>query len=256
VSPGPPPVGPRPWVVLQHVEHEGPGLVEPALRAAGRPVEVVRLDRGEPLPAIGSIDGLVVLGGPMGVHDGDPWLVPERALLADAVGAGLPVLGICLGAQQLAAALGAEVTSGPEAEVGTGWVELTGPGRRDPVLGPEHGGLAGTGLPCVHWHRDTFTLPDGAVHLAATRTFPHQAFRVGDRAYGLQFHVEVDGALAGRWRPMLPDGAPFAASDLGLVEVVGRRVLRRFATVATAASGGAAPGLATASADGAWMVDR
>ncbi len=248
MSAGPSPAGALRWAVLQHVGHEGPGLVEPALRSAGCSVEVVRLDLGEPVPAIGSIDGLVVMGGPMSVHDVDPWLAPERALLADAVGAGLPVLGICLGAQQLAAALGAEVAPGPEEEVGTGWVELTGPGRRDPVLGPEHSGLAGTGLPCVHWHRETFTLPDGAVHLAATPSFPHQAFRVGERAYGLQFHVEVDSALADGWRPLLREGAPFAASDLARVEVVGSRVLQRFVAVATR---GVATGAATATVGGA-----
>ena len=73
--------------------------------------------------------------------------------------------------------------------------------------------------PCVHWHRDTFTLPDGAVHLAATRRFPHQAFRVGARAYGLQFHVEVDAALAESWRPLLPDGVVLDADDVARVEV-------------------------------------
>ena len=145
----------------------------------------------------------------MGVHDDDehPWLAsragpdPRTPWTRDR-----PVLGVCLGSQQLAAALGAEVTTGPDEEVGLGQVELTADGRRDPVLGPEYHGLSGTTVPCVHWHRDTFTLPDGAVHLAATRRFPHQAFRIGTRAYGLQFHVEVDAALADAWRPLLPEG--------------------------------------------------
>jgi GMP synthase-like glutamine amidotransferase len=199
------------------------------------PVNLVRIDQGDPLPGVGDVSGLVVLGGPMGIHDDLPWLGPERDLLRDAARAGLPVLGVCLGAQQLAAALGAEVTSGAEEEVGPGVVELTSEGRRDPVLGPEYNGLSGTTVPCVHWHRDTFGLPVGAVHLAATRTFPHQAFRFGPLAYGFQFHVEVDAALADLWRPHLPGGVTLGRGDVARVEAVGRRILQRFVDVATAA---------------------
>jgi GMP synthase (glutamine-hydrolysing) len=207
----------------------------------GADVVVVRLDQGDPLPSAGALSGVVAMGGPMGVHDDLPWLGPERKLLLDAVDRDLPVLGVCLGAQQLAAALGADVTTGPLEEAGPGEVELTTDGRRDPVLGPEYTGLSGTTVPCVHWHRDTFTLPDGAVHLAATRRFAHQAFRVGSRAYGLQFHVEVDPALAESWQPLLPDGVVLGTEDVTRVEIVGRRLLRRFFDVATAASSGTAP---------------
>lgn len=222
------------WTVLQHVPYEGPGAVAAALADAGIVVSTVRLDLGERLPDPDTVAGLVIMGGPMGVHDRDehPWLAPECRLLADAVARGLPVLGICLGAQQLAAALGAEVTTGPVAEVGPGEVELTPGGRLDPVLGPEYHGLSGTSVPCVHWHRDTFSLPDGAVHLAATRAFPNQAFRVGTRAYGLQFHVEVDAPLAAAWRPRLPDGVTLDPAAVARVGAVGHRVLRRFVDVA------------------------
>jgi GMP synthase-like glutamine amidotransferase len=201
----------------------------------------VRLDRDEPVPSADALAGLVVMGGPMGVHGDLGWLAPERDLLRQAVDRDLPVLGVCLGAQQLAAALGAEITTGPEEEVGPGQVQLTADGRRDPVLGPEYTGLSGTTVPCVHWHRDTFSLPDGAVHLAATRHFPHQAFRVGARAYGLQFHVEVDADLAATWRPMLPDGVVLGPDDVARIEVVGRRVLRRFVDVSTAVPHRVAP---------------
>jgi GMP synthase-like glutamine amidotransferase len=233
----------RPFLVLQHVAHEHPGLVVPVLQGAGCEVEVVRADLGAALPSAGSFAGLVVLGGPMGVYDTErfAWLAPERRLLADSVADGIPVLGICLGAQQLAAALGAEVTTGPAEEVGPGGVELTPEGRRDPVLGPEYGGLAATSVPCMHWHRDTFSLPEGAVHLAATRTFPHQAFRYGEVAYGLQFHVEVDRRLAALWEPLMPEGTPsFDERFLSELDAVGRRVLGRFAALAvgTAAAGG------------------
>jgi len=232
----------RPWAVLQHVAHEGPGTIAPVLAANGVPVDVTRLDLGAPLPAAPDVGGLVVMGGPMGVHDSDdfPWLEGERALIRDVVDAGLPVLGVCLGAQQLAAALGADVITGPVQEVGPGQVELTADGRRDPVLGPEYHGLSGTAVPCVHWHRDTFALPEGAVHLAATRAYPHQAFRVGSRVYGLQFHVEVDEPLADAWRPLLPDGVTLDGAAVARVAAVGRRVLQRFVEV-TAADGVGVP---------------
>jgi len=224
------------WVVVQHVPHEGPGLIAGALGEAGLAAEVVRVDLGQSLPEPAEVAGLVVMGGPMGVHDEQdhPWLVPERHLIGALAGDGRPVLGVCLGAQQLAAGLGAEVTTGPRPEVGQGQVELTDAGRRDPVFGPEYGGLASTAVPCVHWHQDTFSLPDGAVHLAATRAFPHQAFRFGDRVYGLQFHVEVDRALARAWSPRLPPGAALDDAHVARVEAVGRRLLRRFVAVALA----------------------
>jgi GMP synthase-like glutamine amidotransferase len=223
-------IHPTHWAVLQHVAHEGPGLIADELARSGQAFDVVRLDRGDGLPGPGSIAGLVVMGGPMGVHDGDdhPWLPSERELMAATAAAGKPVLGVCLGAQQLAVALGAEVTTGSAPEIGLGRVDLTGPGRQDPVTGPEYGGLSATTIPCVHWHQDTFSLPAGAVHLAATRAFPHQAFRWGDRAYGLQFHVEVDRELATAWEPHLPAGVTLDPSRLAEVETVGHRLLRRF----------------------------
>jgi GMP synthase-like glutamine amidotransferase len=225
----------HPWAVLQHVAHEGPGTIARVLGETGHDVVVTRLFLGDALPSANDIAGLAVMGGPMGVHDDNehPWLGPERDLIRAAAARDLPVLGVCLGSQQLAAALGAQVTTGPEEEVGIGRVELTADGRRDPVLGPEYNGLSGTTVPCVHWHRDTFSLPDGAVHLAATRRYPHQAFRVGNRAYGLQFHVEVDAALAEAWRPMLPEGVTLPEADVARIASVGRRILQRFVEVAT-----------------------
>ncbi len=224
-------MGGSPWLVIQHVAAEGPGLLGGALDAAGAPWSCCRLDRAEALPGVnvlGDLGGLVVLGGPMGVHDtGDhPWLEDERGLLRAAVRAGLPVLGICLGAQQLALALGGEVFSGPAAEIGAGSVTLSAAGEEDPVLGP-----AGSVIDCVHWHGDTFTLPPGAVLLASSDPYPHQAFRVGPSAYAFQFHVEVDAALATSWAPLLPPGVDLDAAHLGKVAAAGRGILDRFAGV-------------------------
>lgn len=227
------------WAVLQHTPGEGPGLLAEELAGAGYAVQLIRPAQGEDLPPVGSIAGLTVLGGDMSANDDSvhPWLAAERELIANGVRAGLPVLGICLGAQQLARALGAEVTTGAAPEVGVYSVALTAPGRVDPVLGPEYGGLADPELPVVQWHGDTFSLPDGAVHLAGTRAFPHQAFRIGRRVYGFQFHPEVDRPLAEHWERSLPEGQTFIGdSRFTEATVVGRRVLRRFLDVAALAA--------------------
>jgi GMP synthase (glutamine-hydrolysing) len=217
--------------VAQHAPDEGPGLLAEVLDAAGVDTAVVRLDLGGALPAPSELGGVVVMGGAMGVHDTDvfPWLAPERAWIAEIVAAGLPVLGVCLGAQQLAAALGASVTTGPAPEVGAGAVELTPDGRADPVLGPE-----GKRVAVIQWHGDTFEIPDGAVRLATGDRYPNQAFRYGRLAYGLQFHIEVDDAMAEAWAPDLPGGVTLAEGDRRVVEAVGRRVLGRFVDLALA----------------------
>jgi GMP synthase (glutamine-hydrolysing) len=218
------------WVVLQHVPYEGPGALVPAIRETGVDLQVVRIDAGESVPSpddIGAIAGLVVMGGPMGVHDDLPWLASERALLRATVEAGHPVLGVCLGAQQLAAALGAEVVTGPEPECGVGEVHLTQAALSDPVFE-----TAPSPLPCVHWHGDTFSLPNGAVRLAGNEAYENQAFRVGACAYGFQFHVEVTGSLVAHWGPHLPRGMYVRAADVAHVSRAGEGIMRRFVALA------------------------
>lgn len=218
-------------VVIQHVPFEGPGLIAPALFAVGSEVSVVRADLGDALPAAAQLDVLVVMGGPMGAFDDleHPHLVEERALIAECVRLGKPVLGVCLGAQLLAAALGASVHRGPVEEIGAGEVELTATG--DPVLSP-----SGPRVPVVHWHGDTFDLPDGAELLARSDLYAHQAFRVGT-AYGLQFHVEIGSAELWEITPYLPAGRKISLAEVDAVSAVGERVLARWAAFAAAAVG-------------------
>lgn len=218
------------WAVIQHVSYEGPGALAGAITDTGAELMIVRVDTGDAVPtpdAVTAMAGLVVLGGPMGVHEEQPWLEAERALLRAAVDTGLPVLGVCLGAQQLAAALGAEVVTGPEPEYGVGEVHLTPAALVDPVFGS-----APTPLPCVHWHRDAFSLPEDAVRLAGNDAYENQAFRVGARAYGLQFHVEVTGSLVAHWGPHLPRGVFVRAADVAHVSRAGEGIVRRFVALA------------------------
>ena len=224
--------GPRPWASVEHAPTEGPGMIAPALAEAGIGLVPTRLDLGERLPALDGVGGVVVMGGAMGVHDEDafPWLADERRWILEAVEGGLPVLGVCLGAQQLAYALGAEVVTGPSPEIGTGSVAMTPEGERDPVLGPE-----APDLPAVHWHGDTFSVPEGAVLLASSERYQNQAFRHGRHVYGLQFHVEVDREMASLWSPQLPSGCVLEDEVLRAVEVTGARVLRRFVAHALSA---------------------
>jgi GMP synthase (glutamine-hydrolysing) len=223
-------MGGDPWLLVQHVAFEGPGAIAEAVTDAGADLTILRMDRGDALPppeAVLDAAGIVVMGGPMSAHDDLPWLADERALLRAGVEAGRPVLGVCLGAQQLAAALGATVVAGPAPEYGVGEVHLTTEAISDPVFGP-----APTPLPCVHWHGETFDLPAGAVRLAGNAAYENQAFRVGDRAYGLQFHVEVTAGLAAHWGPHLPPGVFLRASDVAHVSRAGAGIVRRFVGLA------------------------
>jgi GMP synthase (glutamine-hydrolysing) len=215
----------RAWVALQHVPYEEPGLITGAASRQDIELRLCHPYRGEPLPSWQELDGLVVMGGPMGVGDTaeHPHLARESELIAAMVRTGRPVLGVCLGAQLLANALGARVYRGEQAEIGCGAVSLTEAGRKDPILGS----TGAATLPVLHWHEDTFELPADASLLASSGLFPHQAFRIGTRAYGLQFHVEVEHELARTWRELLPDGA-LAEASVTEIEDAGRTVLDAF----------------------------
>jgi GMP synthase (glutamine-hydrolysing) len=183
-------------LVLQHIACEPPGVYEDVLRERGASIQRVELDEGEPLPDRTEIDAIVCMGGPMSATDDEtlPWITEEKEFIAEAVREGVPFWGVCLGVQLLAASLGARVYPGTAPEVGVLPIELTEEARTDPVF---------SALPpdflTLQWHGDTFDLPDGAVRLAGSPAYPNQAFRVGESAYGVQFHIEVSPALAREW---------------------------------------------------------
>lgn len=181
---------------LQHVPFEGLGSIECWAQGDGKTLHRTRMYANDALPRLADFDGLIVMGGPMGVYDhvDFPWLRDELDLIGATVSAGKPVLGICLGAQLIASALGARVYRNPEREIG--WFPLQ-PGAdltRTPIAFPDLG--ASSGPRAFHWHGDTFDLPAGALHLAATEGCRNQVYLVGRNVLGLQCHLETTRASA------------------------------------------------------------
>ena len=188
-----------PWLVFRHVEHEHIGTLAQVLAEVGIAYRYVDVFRGEAVPEnLRGALGLIIMGGPMGVYEADryPFLSDEQRVIRQAAEAGFPVLGICLGAQLIAAALGARVYPGPQREIGWYPVEVTTPAAD-----------FAAGLPskfmAFHWHGDTFDLPPGATRLFRSDLYENQGFRWGRNVLAIQFHLEITRAMVDEW---LADG--------------------------------------------------
>ncbi len=184
-------------IIIQQVPHEGLGVIGKELRKNSFATRIVKVYAGDTIPKKLSADtSLIVMGGPMGVYEETsyPFIKEELALIEDSLGRGLPVLGICLGAQLMARAAGAKVFKGSTKEIGWYKITLTKEAESDKLF---------TGLPreqvVFQWHGDTFDLPTGAVRLASSELFPNQLIRIGANSYGLQFHLEVTAGMIIEW---------------------------------------------------------
>ena len=186
-------------ICLQHVPFEGPGAFAKALAKRGVSIEYSLVPK-DGLPK-DTGDLLIVMGGPMSVNDSDAWIAEETVFIRAALLAGKPTIGVCLGSQFMAKALGATVRSGKALEIGMTPVRLTDEGKTDPVfgVGPES-------FDVFEWHGEVFDLPKDCVPLAGSDVAPLQAFRYGDRAYGLLFHLEMEeGGIDSLCRECAPD---------------------------------------------------
>lgn len=226
--------------MLQHAAPEGPAAIGHALKRRGIGMQIVRIDQGAPVPrSIDRVAGLIVMGGPMSVYEADryPHLRAELRMIERALDAGLPILGVCLGSQLLAEALGAKVVPSGRKEIGWHEVQLHDGARQDALWQGGEDRFVG-----FHWHGDVFDLPQGATPLASSRLTPLQAFRSGPNAYGLLFHLEVDepqirsfvdtfaGELAAA---KIPPGPILEGMSVHLapLELLGARVFDRWAAL-------------------------
>jgi len=183
-------------LIIKHVDIEGPGLIEYFLNQKRIPYQVLCLDSDARLPKLEGFTHVVILGGPMNVYEEDhyPFLREEDLFIKEAIQRGKFVLGICLGAQLIAKALGAKVFKASLKEIGWYDILLTMIGSKDPLFSnlPK-------AFPVFQWHGDTFEIPKGGKLIATSTSVPHQAFRYGDNAYGLQFHLEVTEKMIKEW---------------------------------------------------------
>ncbi|MEM0967205.1 MAG: type 1 glutamine amidotransferase [Verrucomicrobiota bacterium] len=175
---------------LQHVPFEGLGRIEDWFVARGVTPKCVRLYAGDVLPPVEEVDFLIVMGGPMSVNDEEafPWLTAEKEFIREVILKSVPVFGVCLGSQLIASVLGAEVYPAKEKEIGWWPLRVTADEASN-TLFPDASRV-------FHWHGETFDLPKDAELLASTASCENQAFRVGDKVVGTQFHIETTAESA------------------------------------------------------------
>ncbi len=183
-------------LIIKHVAIEGPGLIEYCLKQEKIPCIILDLGLGIHLPKLDHFTHIVILGGPMNVYEEDryPFLREEDLFIKEAIQRGKSILGICLGAQLMAKALGAKVFKAPVKEIGWYDVSLTKIGSQDPLFSC----LPKT-FPVFQWHEDTFEIPKSGKLIATSSPVSHQAFRYGEKVYGLQFHLEVTEEMIWEW---------------------------------------------------------
>lgn len=207
---------PRPKIlVFQHVPYEPLGTLDPLLKECGFRIRYVNFGRdATQRPDLDRYAALIVLGGPMNCDqvDNHPNLATEVAIIRDAIDRDMSVLGICLGAQLLAKALGGKVRRNEAREIGWYEVTLTDAGASDPVLS-----TFARRQPVFQWHEDGIELPANVEHLASSQASTVQAFRHGEHAYGFQFHLEVDTSLIERWLAV-PDHRAVLQEEAGTID--------------------------------------
>ena len=184
----------RKVLAFRHVPFEDLGMIGDSLASHQIACEYIDLYRGGGAPDVRGPDGLIFMGGPMSVNDDLPYIRRELELIGEAAGLGLPMLGVCLGAQLIAKALGARVYANDVREIGWYPIEWSSAAARDRL----HSGLSGRDT-VFHWHGETFDLPAGAELLASSDACRNQAYRVGENIYGLQYHLEVTPAMIADW---------------------------------------------------------
>jgi len=205
-------------LIIKHVEIEGPGLIEYCVNQENISYTILNPKPSGHFPKLDGLTHIVFLGGPMNVYEEDryPFLREEDLFIKEAIQRGKRILGICLGAQLIAKALGAKVFTAPVKEIGWYDVSLTKTGSQDPFFS----NLPKT-FPVFQWHGDTFEIPKSGKLIATSKSVAHQAFRYGENAYGLQFHLEVTAEMIGEWMKTyeeefngLSSRPPFSKSEI------------------------------------------
>lgn len=191
-------------LILKNIPTEGPGTIEDFLRENNMNYRIVELSSDE-LPSVEKYDTLIIMGGPMSVNETDiyPYISKEIELVKEFINKGKKVLGICLGAQIMAKALGSEIYAGAVKEIGWYDIELQENGYRDPLITKLATHQSSKDFwkrfKVFHWHGETFDIPSGAVKIARSELYPNQAFRYGRNAYAFQFHIEVTKEMIYEW---------------------------------------------------------